>query len=277
MTCTRPWLYKMKDGSIIELPCGRCMACRIRKKSEWSLRLLNELEYWKESCFMTLTYKDENLPLDLSLNLSEIQKFIKRLRKAVKKKIKVFYCGEYGEENLRPHYHLIVFGWRPLLTDLYLLGEKKSRKLYASRFIEGLWTFGFNNIGVVEHESIQYVCGYTTKKLYGPMAIAEYGARVRPFMHCSKGLGLRYALDHKDQIVEDKSVIVKGKKVGIPMYYKIKLGLLGPEFAKLAKEREQLMRNRYHPDMDDVEFHNLVKSDRMRREHESDWKERNKK
>ena len=48
----------------IQVPCGQCIACRVRKAQEWSARLCLE---WKTcpaaSCFLTLTYDDEHYPL----------------------------------------------------------------------------------------------------------------------------------------------------------------------------------------------------------------------
>jgi hypothetical protein len=63
--------------------------------------------------FITLTYSDEHLPEDGSLNPEHLTRFWKRLRKnesADKKDwIRYFACGEYGEKRGRPHYHAMVF------------------------------------------------------------------------------------------------------------------------------------------------------------------------
>ena len=48
----------------------------------------------KENCFVTLTYNDDNLPPDLSLDKRAFQLFMKRLRKRVKVPIRFFACGE---------------------------------------------------------------------------------------------------------------------------------------------------------------------------------------
>lgn len=277
MTCTRPWLYKLKDGSIIELPCGRCMSCRIQKKNEWKIRLENELEYWSESSFITLTYADEWLPQGGNLIKKDVQLFIKRLRDSIKpKRIKVFYCGEYGDENLRPHYHLILFGWKPELKDLYLHHVKNGKKRYCSKTLDKLWIFGINNVGVVEPDSIQYVCGYTTKKLFGDKAKEVYGDRTPPFLHCSKGLGLRYAIDNVDVIKRDLTIMRKGKAVGLPAYYKRKLDIDPGLIINKAKDREVARNNKHYAGMNEEQIHYLVEGDRIQREKNLDWKEKNK-
>ena len=77
MTCTHP----VRMGNGYTVPCGHCMACRIKRTSEWATRIMDEAAYWKESCFMTLTFNDECLPLDGSLSKEVIQKYVKRVRK----------------------------------------------------------------------------------------------------------------------------------------------------------------------------------------------------
>ena len=92
-------------------PCGQCMACRLNKQREKAMRIGHELQYHKESVFITLTYDPEHLPENGSLVKSDVQKFLKRLRKRLGvERVRYFLCGEYGELGNRPHYHLIVFG-----------------------------------------------------------------------------------------------------------------------------------------------------------------------
>ena len=63
----------------LQVPCGKCLGCRIAKRKEWSLRMLHELSYHKESVFLTLTYNDYYVPSTGSLNPAELQNFFKRL------------------------------------------------------------------------------------------------------------------------------------------------------------------------------------------------------
>ena len=114
MRCINPITITNKASisqEAMEVPCGKCIECRIHQRKEWSLRLLHEMAYHERSVFLTLTYSDENLPDDLSISKRHLQLFLKRLRKqSGRKGIKYFATGEYGESTQRPHYHAIVFG-----------------------------------------------------------------------------------------------------------------------------------------------------------------------
>ena len=100
---------RFPDGLLVG--CGKCVMCRIAKRREWTLRLIHESVYWEDSVFLTLTYSDDYLPKNGSLDKRQLQLFIKRLRKSLNgRSIKYFACGEYGDNTERPHYHLIIFG-----------------------------------------------------------------------------------------------------------------------------------------------------------------------
>ena len=113
------------------IPCGVCDECYKKRVKEWAIRILNETKYHKENYFITLTYADENLPKNRSLDKTRVQTFFKSLKKHLSRidkdyKIKYYCVGEYGEgqgqrEYLNPHYHFIAFGLNLIdygLTDL---------------------------------------------------------------------------------------------------------------------------------------------------------------
>ena len=82
--------------------------CRIARAREWSTRLVQELGFWDQALFVTLTYDDDHLPGDLSVSIDELQRFFKRLRKSLcGRKLMYYACGEYGENFGRP---IIVTG-----------------------------------------------------------------------------------------------------------------------------------------------------------------------
>lgn len=70
----------------IELPCGQCSSCRLERSRQWAIRCMHEAQLHNENAFITLTYDDEHLPLDNSLNLKHFQDFMKRLRYHFSKK-----------------------------------------------------------------------------------------------------------------------------------------------------------------------------------------------
>lgn len=224
MECTKPVriFIKHKSGRPdirypdgLEVPCGKCLACRIQKRKEWSLRMLHELDYHNHNSFVTLTYNAENLPHNGSLVKRDFQLFMKRLRKhhseKYSNKLKYFACGEYGDLTQRPHYHAILFGSG-------LIPEHKQA-------IEDNWPYGFVTIGMAEPDSINYVAQYIDKKLSGDLAYQEYNIKGREpvFRVCSHGLGLNYALENRDQIVKNGYITKRGIKHSVPRYYCKKL------------------------------------------------------
>ena len=122
MTCYHPLrAFRTPEGVVfnelarhdivgrIELPCGQCIGCRMRRASDWELRCMHEASLHKENCFITLTYGRGNLPPNSSLEHRDFQLFMKRLRK-LRGRCRFYMCGEYGPLNQRPHYHACLFG-----------------------------------------------------------------------------------------------------------------------------------------------------------------------
>lgn len=157
----------------VEIPCGQCIGCRLERSRQWAMRCVHEKSLYDDNCFITLTYDDEHLPSNHSLNVIHFQKFMKRFRKRFpEKKIRFFHCGEYGDKNGRPHYHAIIFNFD--FTDKILYSEKDNIKLYVSQTLQELWPFGFNTVGDVTFDSAAYVARYITKKITGEKAEAHY-------------------------------------------------------------------------------------------------------
>jgi len=103
----------------IEVPCGKCIACRIQRTNEWVTRIMHEFETFKKiGCFITLTSKDEELKYGkifnnncnniygfnlynnsdsnsiqyATLNKADLQKFFKRLRKNLESLLLCVLC-----------------------------------------------------------------------------------------------------------------------------------------------------------------------------------------
>lgn len=148
----------------IEVPCGKCVACRQAHARAWSFRCLAELQATsKPSWFLTITYDEAHNPLVLSKR--DLQLFNKRLRKAFGP-FRFFACGEYGERKSRPHYHGIYFGLD--IKDLKKYAGHGERTLFVSDKVSSLWGSGFVVIGSVTPESVAYVSGYVSKKFETP-------------------------------------------------------------------------------------------------------------
>lgn len=219
-----------------QFKCGKCMACRINDTMEKSLRGLYELSVCDCASFITLTYNDENLPRDYSLNPRDLTLFWKTLRINLQRHYKEFApsiryiaCGEYGDKEKRyyspgaikphgrPHFHAIVFGLDNFRDDDREILRKSWTKCES-------WFFDKergrkSGMQEVTPDDIRYVCGYTQKKLNGQMAQDEYGSALPPFGRMSQGIGLDFAEKNKDRLLSNGFTYWKGQKVSIPRYF----------------------------------------------------------
>lgn len=169
MICKRPYV---KDG--IPFGCGQCIGCRIKKRQEWTHRLILETTQHNENAFITLTYKD--VPLCGSVCPSHLRNFLKRLRKALtndekpeKTRLIRFYAvAEYGGKFDRPHYHLAIFNY-PSCSDIsrkiYLRFKGKSCDCPNCSLIAKAWGKGMISNDELSVASAGYVAGYITKKV----------------------------------------------------------------------------------------------------------------
>lgn len=129
------------------------------------MRCMHEASMHENNCFLTLTYRPEDLPDDYSIHKEELQKFFKRLRKRGVK-FRYFACGEYGEETNRPHYHAVLFGYAFPDKELHKLTDR-GHALYTSKLLDDTWQKGHALIGDVTFQSCAYVARYVMKKRKG--------------------------------------------------------------------------------------------------------------
>jgi hypothetical protein len=147
------------------LPCGRCIGCRLVRVRSWAIRCMHESQMHDVSSFVTLTFDEAHYRP--SLDYVDFQRFMYRLRKRFGP-TRFFVCGEYGDENFRPHYHCLLFG--RTFSDASACGSN----IYRSPHLEALWPFGFSSFGSVTYESAAYVAGYACKRISGPPAKRHY-------------------------------------------------------------------------------------------------------
>lgn len=233
MQCTNPVRIQVKNkfGRVssdypdgLDVPCGKCLGCRIKIRKEWALRMLHELSNHNDSVFVTLTYRDEYLPDNQSLDKRALQLFFKRLRKDLaieNRSIKYFACGEYGDESKRPHYHMIIFGMGLNDWDKLLIMQNWPFCDWSVKDIAD------KSFGLAEPDSINYVSAYIDKKFSGDLADSEYKDKGREpvFKLSSQGIGLRFALDNKSQIESQGYITRNGVKNSVPRYYIKKLDI----------------------------------------------------
>lgn len=199
----------------IYVPCGRCAWCRRDKRNEWCLRFEIEQRDNLYTDFITLTYDDEHVPyfidesdgvFEMRASKSDVQKFIKRLRKAGHK-FKYFIVSELGPKNQRPHYHGIFF----------------SNEKISDSDLQRTWGKGFTSSYPATPGAMRYVTKY----------ILKGNDRDNNFMLCSKrpSIGASYVKESNalqtyrktdDGVYQFTMPVVGGTLCPMPRYYKKK-------------------------------------------------------
>lgn len=233
MSCINPLSFKVKDkfgrSKIIDVPCGHCLNCMIKKQSQIEFlakkELIDNYQAGQSASFVTLTYDDNHVPLNeegfLTLRRSDMQKFLKRMRRNMeyhnrKRDFKVLYCGEYGDgshsssktgvSTCRPHFHIVFIGLSPEEVRFY------TRKL---------WNYGLCDIGPLGAGGIRYLCKYMTKSIPDKdvKQLREVAKVENPFFYHSVGLGKKWIERNLDKIVNDDFCFnVNGKITPFPKY-----------------------------------------------------------
>ena len=216
----------------IQVPCGRCIGCRLEYARVWGLRCWHESLLYDNNCFLTLTYDDDHLPDWHSLDRDHFTNFIKRLREYVRIrcikekipliKIRYFGCGEYGDKSQRPHYHSIIFNFD--FPDKKFLGfNKNGDMLYTSNLLTSLWPYGLHSIGGVSFKSASYVARYVMKKIFGEASSFYLDhCLLPPFIAMSRkpGLGREWFEKNRTQIEDHLFVRTEaGVNSPVPRYY----------------------------------------------------------
>lgn len=161
------WVGVKEGLPEIKLPCGKCPECCKDYYTQWATRGSRELSQWDSSLFITLTYDDENLPKDKSLNKKHVQDFIKRIKKRMQSTkdnpIRQIYCGEYGSQTLRPHYHVILFNMDFVDKKRHYISTG-GHQVFTSATLTSLWKKGNAEFGFATPASIAYLFKYILKK-----------------------------------------------------------------------------------------------------------------
>ena len=266
MRCTSPRTVGFKhDGSTIswspkttskefvtwQLPCSKCLSCRLEYARTWAIRCVHEAAIHDQNSFITLTYSDENLKSP-RLNYTDFQLFVKKLRDHIfqewlekhfpknyyknlskqqkkqfredhrneldKQKIGIFVTGEYGDQNKRPHWHAIIFNWRPTDTQHHYTNDKGD-KVFTSEILTKLWNQGHAEIGSVTFESAGYVARYAAKKLgHGNDQNHDYHPISKKSSH--QAIGKRWLEQYWPDVFNYGEIILDtGQKAPIPRYY----------------------------------------------------------
>ena len=231
----------------------------------WAVRIVHEASLHVDNCgncFVTFTYRGKDecnrqqiakqhyVPEDYSLNKKHFQKFIKRLRKHFPQKIRYFHCGEYGDENLRPHYHACLFNCS--FDDMVVEKSEQGITSYSSPTLQKIWPYGFCTIGELNYDTAAYTAGYILKKINGRQALEtylrsdQYGVAywvVAPYitMSLKPGIGAKFYEKYKDDFFPSDESPVPGKGIinKVPRYYETILADENPQLLKVVKDVRQ--------------------------------------
>lgn len=201
----------------VQLPCGKCIGCLLEKSRQWAMRCMHEAKLYERNCFITLTYRDEDVPAGGTLVPEHYVLFMKKLRWRFGAGIRFFHCGEYGEKFGRPHHHALLFNHS--FDDKVKLGDSNGRPLWRSNELDKLWSFGFCSIGECTFESASYVARYTMKK-YGKTD-SDYGGRVKEYLTMSRrpGIGRGWLDKYYSDVFPRDEVVINGRLCKPPRYY----------------------------------------------------------
>jgi len=237
MACDAPLSIKYKQplpdgngGWIYYFPadCGKCLKCLIKRKAQWSYRMVEELNNSFSAYFVTLTYDDKHLTYTDSgntINPFDHKQFIENLKEyekaemlnyrpysteeiyrkdnGIKEVGKLAYYGvsEYGGKTGRSHWHYILFNIRDTSS------------------ISLAWIKGRIQIDECNINTIDYVLKYMIKDRENDQPA---GKKECSFM--SKGIGMQGITEEFiKQISEPENnqvVNSRGHKVALPRIYR---------------------------------------------------------
>lgn len=229
MRCVKPFVTgKAAYG------CGQCMPCRFNRQRVWYHRILLEGLCHAESCFVTLTFREEALPSDRSVCPETLRNWLKRLRRSyVDRRLRYFAVGEYGDLRGRPHYHAIVYGIRchqgPYEWSSGLADATPRCACDTCERLRKSWPFGFVSVSALNVERAKYISGYLVKKMTSkddPRLVGRHPEFARMSTH--PGLGHDYLWTLASAMLKYNLPLVKsvghgGKSLPLGRYLRRKL------------------------------------------------------
>jgi len=224
-----------------QLPCSKCIECRLEYARQWAVRSVHEAMMHESNSFITLTYSDEHLPP--KLEYKHFQQFQWSLRDKIfkdtynqskstlsytqfrkehkdeleKRRISIFVTGEYGDTYKRPHWHALIFNWRPQDVT-YKYTSDRGDRVFSSTTLDNLWGKGITEIGDITFHSAGYCARYAAKKLVH----GHDGHQYEPISKKSQrnAIGKRWLEKYHDDIFNyGKVILPDGTQSTIPRYY----------------------------------------------------------
>lgn len=250
----------------LELPCGRCIGCRLEYSRQWANRCVLESLSNPSCCnwFLTLTFEDDYLKDKINdrgfatVHNDDISIFMKALRQRwakvhnVGSKIRFFGASEYGDETMRPHYHILCFGL-PLYDLEYYKNNSQGDVLYKSKELDEVWKCGFVTVAEFNWNTAAYTARYVMKKVEGKMGAFYDALGIEPEktrMSRRPGIAAEYLNANINTIFDLDEIVLPASKgklqvISPPKYFDKKLEVLNPllyEYVKSQRDRIAKLR-----------------------------------
>lgn len=263
------WHFMRKGRSahskLIELPCGKCIGCRLEYSRTWANRNVLESLMHPEGSnwFFTLTLDDSHLVFGregfATTVLDDLTAFMKALRQhwskvhGVDSGIRFYGTNEYGDESMRPHYHVLIFGC-PLFDLEYYKTTENGDILYKSKELDHIWQKGFVTVAEFNWNTAAYTSRYVMKKANGIDSDSYVALDIepeKPRMSRRPGIARSFYEAHFGSIYDlDEIVLPSGnngslKVVSPPRYFDEILKRDDPSlYEKIKADRERLQKLR---------------------------------
>lgn len=145
-------LTPIRLPSQVYVKCKTCRICKGNRVNDWAGRCVAEQQGSSSVVSITLTYASVEEGLTLDDLYPDVQRMLKRLRKAGYS-VRYLCCGEYGELKGRPHWHIIFF-FRGKAPEV-----DRNTKFFNWKF----WPHGYSFVQAPDFDGICYVLKYTMK------------------------------------------------------------------------------------------------------------------
>lgn len=195
-------------------PCNHCQNCITRRQGQLEFlakrELIDRYNRGQGASFVTFTYENGYVPTskvtgNMTLRRKDLKDFNKRIRENLSRSIlnhdfKYIYCGEYGDNYGRPHYHVAYLG----LTDVEI--TNLSRKC---------WKYGIVDVGTLGNGGLRYIMDYFGKQqLYhmNEKIIMNQNDEEAPFLYHSINLGKDWILRNTERIIDEGFTFIYNKK-----------------------------------------------------------------
>lgn len=250
---TLAWSHKQhsKQYATIQVPCGKCLSCRLENARQTAIRCVHEASMHENNCFITLTYNNENLGSNI-LDYRHFQKFVKDLRYHLMSELleklfprlsqqhqrqlwrslatdrrkqlygniqtSVFCAGEYGDKGRRIHWHALIFNWKPQ-DALHKYTSDRGDRVFSSDLLNRLWGRGITEFGEVTFASAGYCARYAAKKLvHGPDGSHPFEPISR--RSSKNAIGKSWIAKYYKEVFDNGFIVLSdGTTCGIPRYY----------------------------------------------------------